>query len=293
MGEHGTREQEVDDFLRHEVLVDLYRVVKQALRASHRELLDQGDREALRLRAHGRGRGRRRVRRPLRGVDRDAATTRCSRRSRRTTRRTAARPSRSTSGSSRRSGRPSSRGAIHPTARDPTRGGRGARRRARGARAHELLDGADGGERRGGCSRTSSTTTAARRSRSGGMVPPPQLDDDELVERHGHDRRARARTARPSSRSRVARLHARVPGAGAQDRRRVGWTRRPREAACRIDVDDERGLVSCRERRRHVPTSRCRARSFPAPPIPTRSSARRCRASRVRMRTATSGVPAR
>jgi uncharacterized protein len=34
MGEHGTREQEVDDFLRHDVLVDLYRVVKQALRAS-------------------------------------------------------------------------------------------------------------------------------------------------------------------------------------------------------------------------------------------------------------------
>jgi len=34
MGEHGTREQEVDDFLRQEVLVDLYRVVKQSLRAS-------------------------------------------------------------------------------------------------------------------------------------------------------------------------------------------------------------------------------------------------------------------
>ena len=34
MGQHGTREQEVDDFLRQEVLVDLYRVVKQSLRAS-------------------------------------------------------------------------------------------------------------------------------------------------------------------------------------------------------------------------------------------------------------------
>jgi uncharacterized protein len=34
MGEHGTREDEVDDFLRQDVLVDLYRVVKQALRAS-------------------------------------------------------------------------------------------------------------------------------------------------------------------------------------------------------------------------------------------------------------------
>jgi uncharacterized protein len=34
MGEHGTREAEVDDFLRKDVLVDLYRVVKQSLRAS-------------------------------------------------------------------------------------------------------------------------------------------------------------------------------------------------------------------------------------------------------------------
>jgi predicted RecB family nuclease len=34
MGEHGTREAEVDSFLRDEVLVDLYRVAKQALRAS-------------------------------------------------------------------------------------------------------------------------------------------------------------------------------------------------------------------------------------------------------------------
>ena len=34
MGEHGTRELEIDELLRDEVLVDLYRVVKQALRAS-------------------------------------------------------------------------------------------------------------------------------------------------------------------------------------------------------------------------------------------------------------------
>ena len=34
MGEHGTREREVDDFLRGEVLVDLYRIVRQSLRAS-------------------------------------------------------------------------------------------------------------------------------------------------------------------------------------------------------------------------------------------------------------------
>src|SRR5262249_25410610 len=34
MGEHGTREDEIDDWLRSEVLVDLYRVVQQSLRAS-------------------------------------------------------------------------------------------------------------------------------------------------------------------------------------------------------------------------------------------------------------------
>ena len=34
MGEHGTREDEIDDFLRGQVLVDLYRVTRQALRAS-------------------------------------------------------------------------------------------------------------------------------------------------------------------------------------------------------------------------------------------------------------------
>jgi uncharacterized protein len=34
MGEHGTREEEIDDLLRGEVLVDLFRVVQQSLRAS-------------------------------------------------------------------------------------------------------------------------------------------------------------------------------------------------------------------------------------------------------------------
>jgi uncharacterized protein len=34
MGEHGTREDELDELLRGEVLVDLYRVTRQALVAS-------------------------------------------------------------------------------------------------------------------------------------------------------------------------------------------------------------------------------------------------------------------
>ena len=46
MGRHGTREGEVDRLLRHEVLVDLYRVVKQSLIAS-RESYSLKDVEAL------------------------------------------------------------------------------------------------------------------------------------------------------------------------------------------------------------------------------------------------------
>ena len=34
MGEHGTREEQLDDLLRGEVLVDLYRVTRQELRLS-------------------------------------------------------------------------------------------------------------------------------------------------------------------------------------------------------------------------------------------------------------------
>ena len=35
MGEHATREEEVDDLLRREVFVDLYQVVRQSMRISH------------------------------------------------------------------------------------------------------------------------------------------------------------------------------------------------------------------------------------------------------------------
>ena len=78
MGEYGTREDEVDDLLRGEVLVDLYRVTRQALDRLARELLDQEGRGAVRVRAHGRRVGRQRVGRRVRGVARDAASRRCS-----------------------------------------------------------------------------------------------------------------------------------------------------------------------------------------------------------------------
>ena len=148
MGEHGTREDEIDDLLRGEVLVDLYRVTRQALRASVAELLDQGGRGALRLRAARPSVARRqRVGRRLRGVARGAASSRCSRRSAPTTRRTAARSTSSTAGCSS-SGRPICRGALPPEAARAEGGDRGADRRARSASATELLAGAEEGDPR-------------------------------------------------------------------------------------------------------------------------------------------------
>ena len=101
MGEHGTREEEVDGLLaRRGSRRPLPRREAVAPRLG-RQLLHQDRRGALRVRAHRRRRGRRRVGRALRGVARDRATTPSSRTSSATTRRTAARPSRCTSGSSR------------------------------------------------------------------------------------------------------------------------------------------------------------------------------------------------
>ena len=51
---HGTREEEVDRLLRGGVLVDLFRVVRQGIRAERRELLDQAPRAPVRARPRGR-----------------------------------------------------------------------------------------------------------------------------------------------------------------------------------------------------------------------------------------------
>ena len=47
MSRYGTREAEVDDLLRRKVFVDLYTIVRQALRIGDRELLAQGRRGVL------------------------------------------------------------------------------------------------------------------------------------------------------------------------------------------------------------------------------------------------------
>ena len=98
MGEHGTREQRGRRLpAPRRARRPLPRRQAGAPRVGG-ELLDQGDRGAVRVRAHGRGHGRRRVDRPLRDSGSRPATTRSCGRSRPTTRRTAARRSRSTSG---------------------------------------------------------------------------------------------------------------------------------------------------------------------------------------------------
>ena len=69
-GEHGTREAEVDDLLRGEVLVDLYQRDAAGAARVGAELLDQGGGGALRLRAQRRGLGRHRVGGGVRGLAR-------------------------------------------------------------------------------------------------------------------------------------------------------------------------------------------------------------------------------
>ena len=115
MGQYGTREEEVDDLLRREVLVDLFAVVRQALRASYPSYsLKDIERFYLDGReAEVKGGADSVV--ALRAVARDAATTRCSRRSAPTTRRTASRRCSCATGCSSGAPRPSrSTGASSP-----------------------------------------------------------------------------------------------------------------------------------------------------------------------------------
>ena len=71
MGAHGTRETEVDELLRGEVFVDLYPVVRHAVRLST-ESYSLKQVEKLYMHApDGRGHGRRLQHRRLRGVARD------------------------------------------------------------------------------------------------------------------------------------------------------------------------------------------------------------------------------
>ena len=166
------------------------------------ELLDQGRRGALRLRAHGRGPRRERVGRRLRGVARDRRG-RAARRDPRLQRgglplalRAARLAARAAAGRARLAR--AARGARESSEETPERlAEREALRDASCSTARRRAS-------RAGCSRSSSSTTAARRSRSGGRTSTPHARRGGADRGHRDDRRARARRragARTSSRS--------------------------------------------------------------------------------------------
>ena len=165
MGEHSTREREIDDWLRQELLVDLYRVVKQALRAgvtsySIKEIeklygfvrtaeVAGGD-ESVVLFEQWLEAQEDALLEGIRAYNEEDCRSTVALHEWLLGLRPAELPWR-----------------LPPEEREQIGGGRGARRDADRA-ARGAARGRGGGEHAAGCSRTSSTTTSARRSRSGG-----------------------------------------------------------------------------------------------------------------------------
>ena len=78
MGRYGTREAELDDLLRREVFVDLYRVVRGGLHDLAAGVRAEGDRAPARLRARRADQGRRHLDRRVRALDDRARPARSS-----------------------------------------------------------------------------------------------------------------------------------------------------------------------------------------------------------------------
>ena len=280
MGEHGTREQEVDDFLRHDVLVDLYRVVKQALRASVesysikaiealygfvRTAEVMGGDESTVLFEKWLESGDDSLLRDIEAYNEEDCRSTVALHEWLLQRRPPNLPWRPTVHEPEppEEEMPHERAVLRDALLDALAEEGDApwllaqlldyhRREAKPQWWEWFLHLA---ARRGGADRG-----------------------------HGHDRRARARR-RAGAGQELARLHVLVPRAGAQDLGRLG------RSGDREDVHGD-GRRRARAphapaRRRTVPTSRCRARSFPGSRSTTRSSARRCRGSRARTSTAT------
>ena len=218
MGQHGTRETEIDDLLRAEVLVDLYRVTKQALRASVESYSIKAIEKLYGFVAHRRRRRRRRVDRPLRGVGRDRRRRRSSRRSSATTRRTAARRTRSTSGCSG-SARPACRGATRRSSARARRSSSSATRSGR--RSRSGCSPVPRRARRDACSGTSSTTTSARRARSGGPGSAGRSSTTTSSSPTGRrSAGSRGTAGRRRSTGRATRIASRSPSRSTSSRRR-------------------------------------------------------------------------
>ena len=209
MGEHGTREDEIDDLLRGEVLVDLFRVTKQALRAS---VPSYSIKEVEKLYGFERtadvGGGSESV------IDFEAwLETRGGRAARRrsatTTRRTASRSTSCTAGCSS-SGPADLAWRLPPDQREPSEEARGAARRAR-ARPRRAAR-RRGGGRAALAPRAPARVPPARGEAAVvGVLPPPRARRGGAARRRRHDRRARARRRARAGQA-VARVHVLVPG---------------------------------------------------------------------------------
>ena len=244
MGEHGTREDELDDLLRGEVLVDLFRVVRQALRAlARRATRSRRSRSSTGSSATADVARRRRVASSRsRSGSRRGERRRSSRRSAPTTRTTAARSTSCTAGCSS-CGRPELEWRAPPEEREVKEETK-ERLEERERVEAELLEGAEEGEPRWLLAHLLEYHRREEKPQWWEYFHHLELDEEELFEDARHDRRARARR-RAGAGQAVARLHA------SRSRRRS-----TRSAATAVDpatekrynvtVDDERGLVTLR-----------------------------------------------
>ena len=272
MGEHGTREDELDDLLRGEVLVDLYRVdAPGAARVARRATRSRTSRSCTASSARPRSpAGASRSSRSRSGSR--SARTRCSRRSAPTTRRTAARSTSCTGGCSS-CGRPSSLGARRRRSARPSEETAEQLERAR-ARARASCSTARTRASRAGCSRTSSSTTAARRGRSGGSTSTTcALDEEELID-DGDTIGGLELVGEPVPDKQSLVYTFTFPRAGAQDRRRRRSIRRPSEQYD-VAVDDEQGLVTLRRGMKRDEDEPLPTALIPPEPLPTLGAARR------------------
>ena len=281
MGAHATREAEVDDLLRREILVDLFRVVRQGLRAGVRSYSLKEIEQFFFTRTADVEVGQRR-RPQLRALPRRTATRRSSPTSRPTTRRTASRRSSSATGcSSSASEAEAEFGAEIPFRTPPEQ------REPKIESAEELsettrlraalLETADGRDER--WLQAQLLDYHRREARPGWwwyfrrfeMTDEELIEDSEAIAGLEHGRSAaRGREA-------VARVPVHVPAAAAPLRPRRHAATTPSRAARagpspRSTTPPARSFSSAARVRA---TSACRRRSSPVGPYPDRASSAR------------------
>ena len=171
MGAHATREAEVDDLLRREVLVDLSRSSARACApASARYSLKEIEQFFFTRTADVQLGQRRRDR--ASSATSTTATRRCSTTSRPTTRRTASRRSSCATGCSSSGDEAEAEFGVEIPFRMPPEQREGTKEPPRSSRRRPASGrparGGGGGATSAGSRRSSSTTTAARRARAGG-----------------------------------------------------------------------------------------------------------------------------